>query len=121
MDERIRYSEAFKRQVLREIEEGKFPSVSAARRAYGIRGRSTIQYWMRTLGRTHLLKKVVRVEKPKETSELSELRQRVRQLEKALADAYVDQRLAQAWFEIACEAAGIEDIEQFKKKHAVTL
>ncbi len=33
---RVRYSEAFKQQVVQELEEGKFRSLHAACRAYGI-------------------------------------------------------------------------------------
>lgn len=114
----VRYSEAFKLQVLRELTEGKFPSIEATRRAYGIRGGATIQGWMRRYGRTDLLGKVIRVESPKESSELKQLRRRVRELEKALADAHIDGRLADAYLEIACQRAGIEDVAGFKKKHA---
>jgi transposase len=114
----VRYSEAFKHQVLRELEEGKFGSVGAAARAYGIRGGATLQRWMRRYGRMHLLRKVVRVETPKEINEAKELRKRVRELEKALADAHIDSRLDAAYLRIACRAAGIEDVEDFKKKHA---
>lgn len=113
----VRYSEAFKQQVLREFEEGKFSSVQAAVRAYGIRGGSTIQGWMRRYSRTHLLRKVIRVETPKEINEAKELRKRVRELEKALADAHIDSRLDAAYLRIACRAAGIEDVDDFKKKH----
>jgi transposase-like protein len=114
----IRYSEAFKHQVLRELEEGKFNSIQAAGRAYGIRGGTTIQSWILRYGRAHLMRKVVRVETPKEINETKELRKRVRDLEKALADAHLGQRFDEAYLRIACRAAGIEDVEDFKKKHA---
>ena len=114
----IRYSEAFKLQVLRELEAGKFPNRSQAAKAYGIRGSSMIGYWARQYGKNHLLGKVVRVETPKEVSELKQLRQRVRELEQALADAHIDRRLEAAYLELACRAAGIEDVGGFKKKHA---
>lgn len=114
----IRYSEAFKLQVLRELEEGKFPSMTAAARAYGISGLGMVKYWAEKYGRSHLVGKVVRVETPKEVSEMQELRKRVRQLEKALVNAEIDRRLEKAYVEIACRTAGIKDVEDFKKKHA---
>lgn len=114
----IRYSEAFKLQVLRELEEGKFANRTSAAKAYGIRGLATIEYWARKYGKMHLLGKVVRVETPKEINEAKELRKRVRELEKALADAHIDSRLDAAYLRIACRAAGIEDVDDFKKKHA---
>lgn len=114
----IRYSEAFKLQILRELEEGKFPNRSVAARTYGIRGQSTIEHWARKYGKTKLLGKVVRVETPEEINELKQLRKRVRDLEEALADAHLDLKLDEAYLQIACRAAGIEDVEAFKKKNA---
>ena len=88
----VRYSEAFKLQVLRELDEGRFRTRAAAARAYGIRGQATIEYWARKYEKQHLLGKVIRVETPKEVSEVKELRRRVRNLEKALADAHLKGR-----------------------------
>ena len=113
----IRYSEAFKSQVLRELESGKFANAAVAARTYGLSAGGTIRYWARKYGKTHLLGRVIRVETPKEISEVKELRKRVRELEKALADAHIDSRLDSAYLRIACRAAGIEDVDDFKKKH----
>ena len=117
MEATVRYSEAFKQQILRELEEGKLESHEQARRVYGIRGSSTITKWILKYGKTHLMRKVVRVEKPEETSELKQLRRRVRDLEKGLADAHLDLKLEEAYTRVACRAAGIEDVDEFKKKH----
>lgn len=114
----VRYSEAFKLQVLRELDEGRFVSFAAAARTYGIRGNGTIEYWARQYGKSHLLGKVIRVETPEEVNEVRELRKRVRELEKALADAHLKGRFDEAYLKIACRAAGIEDLDGFKKKHA---
>ena len=113
----IRYSEAFKLQVLRELEEGRFETRVAAYRAYGIRGQGTIERWAVKYGKDHLVGKVVRVETAKEVSELRTLRKRVKDLEKALADAHLKGRFDEAYLGIACRSAGIEDVEGFKKKH----
>jgi len=114
----VRYSEAFKLQVLRELEEGRFATRAAAARTYGIRGSGTIEYWARQYGKLHILGKVIRVETPKEINESKELRKRVRDLEKALADAHLKERFDEAYLRIACRTAGIEDVDAFKKKHA---
>ena len=118
MSTAIRYSEAFKLQVLRELEDGRFPTRSAAARTYGIRGGATIEYWARKYGKSHLLGKVIRVETPQEVDEKRELRKRVRELEKALADAHLKGVFDDAYLKVACRAAGIDDVEAFKKKHA---
>lgn len=121
MKARIRYSEAFKLQVLRELEEGKFDNKAAAYRAYGIRGCGTIERWATKYGKDHLVGKVIRVETLKEVSELKVLRKRVKDLEKALASERLDHMLDEAYLQIACRSAGIEDVDGFKKKHAGTV
>jgi transposase-like protein len=112
----VRYSESFKRQVVREIEDGTHPSCFSASKAYGIFGGETVYRWVGKYGKTHLLKRVVRVETTEERSELKKLREEVRELKSALADAHLDLLLEEAFLDIACEKAGIEDIEAFKKK-----
>ncbi len=115
----IRYSEAFKQQVVSEIEGGRFGSPFEASRAYGITGSHTIQRWVMEYGKSHLLSKVVRVEKQGEPGEIKLLKERVRQLESALADSHMDWALAKSYFEILCERTDT-DVEAFKKKHAGT-
>ena len=41
---------------------------------------------------------------------------RVRQLEKAVADQFLSHEIDKSYLEIACERAGIDDIDDFKKK-----
>lgn len=110
------YSEAFKQQVVDEIAAGRFGSSFEAARAYGI-GKDTVRRWVRAYGKGHLLRKVVRVEKPGEPGEIKRLKERVRQLEEALADATMDKALAESAFELLCERVDI-DPEEFKKKLA---
>jgi transposase len=114
----IKYSESFKLQIVREIESGKHRSFKAAQEAYGIRGNGTVYQWVRAYGKEHLLRRVIRVETIEERDELRRLKQRVRELERALADAHLDLKLEAAYVELACEAAGVQDIAEFKKKHA---
>lgn len=113
----IRYSEAFKLQVVRELEQGRFESAGAAGRAYGVNGSETVANWVRRYGKDHLLRKAIRVMKADEEAEVKALRKRVRELERALSDAHIDLKLEEAYVELACEAAGIEDVAEFKKKH----
>ena len=113
----VRYSEAFKLQVVRELEEGRFRTPFEAGRAFGVKGPGTVAYWVRRYGKNHLLGKVVRVIKADEQAEVKVLRQRVRELERALADAHLDLKLEAAYVQLACKAAGIEDVTDFKKKH----
>ena len=112
----IRYSEAFKRQIVKEYESGKYSSIKELREKYGINGQLTIQRWLKKYGKQHLLPKKVRIEMPKERDEKRELKKRIKQLEKALSQAKVEAVINQAYFEILCEETGITDKEAFKKK-----
>lgn len=111
----IRYSEAFKMAVVRELEENDLP-FEHLRRKYGILGTATVQAWVRKYGNGDRGIRI-RVEKPEEINELRRLRARVRQLESALADANIETALERAFTKLACERAGVEP-EEFKKKAA---
>src|SRR6202162_3048895 len=84
----IRYSEAFKMAVVRELEEKDLP-FEQVRRKYGIRGCWTVQAWVRQYGNGSRGIRI-RVEKPEEINELKRLKERVRRLESALAEANID-------------------------------
>ena len=114
----IRYSEAFKLKVVRELEEGRFGSLNEASQAFGVKGAMTVGKWARRYGKDHLLGKVVCVMKADEQEEVQTLRKQVRELKAALADAHLDLKLDAAYLKIACRAAGVDDVEDFKKKHA---
>jgi len=114
------YSEAFKRQVVGELGRGKHVSIETARRAYGIGGATTVTKWIRKYGREDLLPKRVRIETLKERNELAEARKRIRTLEAAVADAHIDYCLEKGFLQVACDRLG-EDLDSFKKKHAITL
>jgi transposase-like protein len=116
----IKYSEAFKQQVVREVESGKFRCSNHASRAYGIKGATTVTRWLREYGRTDLLPKQITIMTMNEKDETKALKQRVRQLETALADAHMKGLLSDAYLQIACEGLGLE-VDQFKKKHVTGL
>jgi transposase-like protein len=111
----IRYSEAFKMAAVRELEEQSLP-FEDIRRKYGIKGTVTVQNWVRKYGNGSR-GKVIRVERPEEINELKRLKERVRRLETALADANIEIALERAFTKLACERAGV-DAEAFKKKAA---
>ncbi len=109
----IRYSEAFKMEVVRELET-EFVPAEQVRRKYGI-GVGTIQEWLGKYG-NGTRGKIIRVETPKEINELKQLKERIRRLETALADSNVDLVLERAYTRMACQRAGITDVGEFKKK-----
>src|SRR5215471_10735491 len=112
----IRYSEAFKMEVVREMGIQGLNS-NQARQKYGIVGGGTVERWARKYG-NGLMGKVIRVETPKDIDELKKLKERVKRLESLLADTNLELALERQYTRLACERAGIEDVEEFKKKAA---
>ncbi len=112
----IRYSEAFKLQVVSELESGKLKCIFEARKRYDIRGCGTVDNWMRKYGKGHLLNKVVIVQTTEDRDQLRAMKREIHELKAALGDAYLDLRLEKAWVDIACECAGIKNVAEFKKK-----
>ena len=110
----IRYSEAFKMEVVGELEREAMP-FEHIRRKYGIGGTYTVQRWVHRYGNGSR-GKVIRVERPEEINELARLKERVRRLEQALADANIELVVERAYTQLACERAGIQDVAEFKKK-----
>lgn len=110
----IRYSQAFKHQVVKEVEEGKL-SCYQAQKKYGIKSTSTIQYWMKRMGKLESLPKVIRVEKPDEKARFKDLERQIRELKNALAETQVRYVIAESRFEVVCEQQGL-DPEEVKKK-----
>lgn len=117
MRERIikRYSECFKRQVVEDLERGRFGSLNEAKSHYGIKGSITIQKWLNHYGKNHLQAKVVRVEKPDEQDRIRAYKRQIMQLQQALGQTQAENVLNGAFLKLACEALG-QDVETFKKK-----
>ena len=110
----IRYSEAFKHQVVKEVEEGN-RTFDEVRRAYGIKGGNTIQYWMKRMGKFESLPRIMRVEKPEEKDRIKELERQIKELKNALADTQVRYLIAESQLEVVCEQQGL-NTEEVKKK-----
>ena len=110
-----RYSEALKIKVVQELEREGL-TAAAAKSRYGIRGCGTVEAWIRKYG-NGTRGRIIRVETPEQIDELKRLKDRVKRLETLLADANIDLALERAYTQIACERAGIKDVEGFKKKH----
>jgi len=117
MQERVvrRYSAAFKQQVVADLESGRFESIGAVRRHYGITGQATVQKWLRKYGKNHLQAKVVRVERPNEASEIRRLKDEIARLQQALGRTQAENLLNAEFLKRACEELGT-DAERFKKK-----
>ena len=77
------YSEAFKRQVVREVMSG-ILTKDGARRKYNIGGKTTVLRWCRQYGNPEQLGVKVKIMTQKECDETEVLKRRIKELEKSL-------------------------------------
>lgn len=103
-------------QVVKALDEGRFETINAAAKVYGIRGGETIRSWISKYGKDSQLRKVVRVETPMEIDERQELKKAVKKLKVAVADLHLENKLESAFLKIACGKLGMS-VEEFKKKY----
>lgn len=101
-----RYSEAFKKQVVREYEAG--ASASSLSQKYGIKGRSTVNTWVKKYGREGSRYQLMVIQKPEERERIKALEKRVQELESALAQVMLDKLMLESLVEVIEEAEGIE-------------
>ncbi len=108
----IRYSNCFKLQVVKELEEEGL-SLSEIKRKYGIKGGSTVQNWVKKYGKNHLLNKIVRIETMNERDELKRLREENKRLKIAYAELSLNHKCSEAVIEMSDEMFGLD----LKKKY----
>lgn len=111
-----RYGEAFKMEVVRDLESGKLSSIGEANRRYGITGATTVVNWLGKYGMSRQLPRVMRVETKGERDQLKKLKQENDRLKRALAEEHLKAALYESWLEAACEEFGVADVAAFKKK-----
>lgn len=100
-----RYSEAFKVQVVADIEKGQL-TMAEARKKYGIKGSHTVKAWLKRYGREALLPRIVRIEKMDERDRLKQLEKEKQALESALAQAHLRIVSLESMIDIADEQLG---------------
>ena len=108
MDKKVykRYSEAFKREVVREYESG--ASAISLREKYGIGGYSTVTQWVRKYGREGSRYELMVIQKPEERARVKALEERIADLEKALAQVTLDKLMLESTVEVLEEELGKE-------------
>jgi len=106
------YSEAFKRKVVMEVENG-ILSKDGAKYKYGISGNSMVLDWCRQYGRLRHPQTQTRTMKAPTEDERTRLENRIRELERALGEAKVKVEVYEAMLEIAKERTGIDIKKKF--------
>ena len=101
------YSLAFKRKVVGEVESGKLTK-DGARRKYDIGGKTTVLNWCRKYGKNSRKDYHVMVTTKKEIEEKESDKERIRELEKALADAHLKLHAHEIMLDIAKKEFGLD-------------
>ncbi len=96
------YSEAFKRMVVQEYEQG--ASVSELMRKYDIGGAHTIKHWVQKYGRQPYRTETVYIHTADDLDHVRRLEKQVQELKALVADLTLENRMLRA----ALEVAGID-------------
>ena len=105
-----RYSEAFKRSVVAEVESGQYTALQAAA-AHEVNF-SSVYKWLKDFGRADSQTRIMRIEMPEERNRIKELEKEKRALESALAQAHMKILLLESTVEVLEERVD----QQSKKK-----
>ena len=108
-----RYSQAFRQQVVREYENG--ASVNSLQEKYGIGGTKTIKRWIKKYSRSGYRAELVIIQGVEDQIEFKEMKQRIVELEAALAESVLENRMLKATVEAADEALGMDLKKNFGK------
>lgn len=110
-----RYSEAFKRHVVREYEDG--ATILDLRRKYGIGGGSTIQRWIRKYGRDGLRHQIVRIQTAEEANQVRHLQQELRRVQEALGRVVVEKLALEETLALYQETYGSDLVKKTLPAH----
>lgn len=109
-----RYSQAFKQQVVREYEAG--ASIYSLRQKYGIGAHNTVERWVKQYGRSGYRAEVVHIQTVEDQLEYRAMKQRIVELESALVQSTLENRMLKTTIEVASEALAIDLKKNFGKK-----
>lgn len=110
----IRYSEAFKLEVVKDYEESDLTR-EEIRLKYGVKGYSTIASWVKKYGSPAAQNRKIRIEMPNEIDELKALKKEIKELKQMLADAHIRNVTNENFLFFAAERLGMT-VEELKKK-----
>jgi transposase-like protein len=109
-----RYSEAFKQQVVKEYEAGE--SVNKLKKKYGIGGHNTVQRWINKYSRSGYRSEVIRIQSVEDQEEFQAMKKRIADLESALSESVLENRMLKATIEVADKALDIDIKKNFGRK-----
>lgn len=109
-----RYSQAFKQQIVREYEAG--ASIYNLQQKYGIGAHNTVKRWIKQYGRAGYRSEVVVIQSKDDQFEFKAMKKRITELEAALAETVLENRMLKTTLQVADEALGLDLKKSFGKK-----
>lgn len=108
-----RYSQAFKQQVVREYESGS--SINTLRQKYGIGGHHTLKQWIKQYSRAGYRGGMVVIQSVEDQENVKAMKRRIAELESALAESVLENRMLQSTLTVASSALGMDLKKNFGK------
>ena len=108
-----RYSQAFKQQVVREYETG--ASTYSLVQKYGIGDQKTVKRWVEEYGRSGYRTELVVIQSREDQMEFKAMKERISELEKALAESVLSGRMLDATLAVASQALSMDLKKTFGK------
>lgn len=109
-----RYSEALKQQIVREYEKG--TSIYKLRQKYGIGGYTTIKNWIKKYGKEGLRSELIVIQSADEQVEVKAMKSRIQELESALAESVLENRMLTATLEVASQHFAVDIKKNYGKR-----
>lgn len=101
-----RYSQAFKQQVVQEYESGS--SIYRLRKKYGIGGHKTVERWIEQYSREGIRHELMRIQTVEDQVEVQTMHSRISELESALAEQVLENRMLRATLAAAEQEYGVD-------------
>lgn len=109
-----RYSQAFKQQVVREYEAG--ASSTSLRQKYGIGSHRTVERWVKKYSRSGYRSEKVVIQTVEDQLEVKAMKTRIAELERALSDAVIENRMLTTTLEVASKALELDLKKNFGRR-----
>ena len=109
-----RYSQAFKQQVVREYEAG--VSIYSLLNKYGIGAHKTVERWVKQYGRSGYRAEKVVIQTVADQLEVRAMKQKISELEAALAESVLENRMLSATIKVASESLELDLKKNFGRK-----
>ncbi len=109
-----RYTESFKLQVVREYEAG--ASAHSLKQKYGITGSTTIKSWVNKYGRAGYRSEMTYIQTAEDQHEFKAMKARISELESALAETVLENRLLKTTLEVAGQALDMDLKKTFARQ-----